>query len=223
MGQKDKFGLPMEMTKDAIGIKNYKTYAKAFKDLVDWNFVKVLQKSKNQYSANVIALVKNTKANTKALSKASLKHSQKQVQSIVGIIKPNNLLTLEPIKEETTPEILIENLGDIIKKPKSRHQPDALQFPFTGPKFLEAWNKLITLPKWKKKPLSAIQQSLDNISKYDEEFAVKQINDAHAGNWQGLTFPDTDEKFLKWKNQRNGKTSINNGNNKSTRDYSILE
>lgn len=94
LGQKEKFGLPMEMTKDAIGIKNYKTYSKTFEDLVEWKFIKVLERSRNQYSANVIALVKNTKANTKALSKASLKHSQKQVQGIVGIDKP---ITIEPI------------------------------------------------------------------------------------------------------------------------------
>lgn len=96
MGQKDKFGLPSEMTKDALGIKNYKTFAKAFNDLIDWGFIKLIQKSKNQYSSNIIALVKNTKANTKALTKASLKHVPKQVQRIVGIFKPNNLITLEP-------------------------------------------------------------------------------------------------------------------------------
>ena len=96
MGQKDKFGLPSEMTKDALGIKNYKTFAKVFNDLIDWGFIKLVQKSKNQYSSNIIALVKNTKANTKALTKASLKHVPKQVQRIVGIFKPNNLITLEP-------------------------------------------------------------------------------------------------------------------------------
>lgn len=112
LGQKDKFGLPMEMTKDAIGIKNYKTYSKTFEDLVEWKFIKVLERSKNQYSANVIALVKNTKANTKALSKASLKHSQKQVQSIVGIDKP---ITIEPITYKTTllSEIIISDFPEI--------------------------------------------------------------------------------------------------------------
>ena len=96
MGQKDKFGLPSEMTKDALGIKNYKTFAKVLNDLIDWGFIKLIQKSKNQYSSNIIALVKNTKANTKALTKASLKHVPKQGQRIVGIFKPNNLITLEP-------------------------------------------------------------------------------------------------------------------------------
>lgn len=88
LGWKRKFGLPMQMTMDAVGIKNYKTYSKAFNDLVDWGFVQVLEKSKNQYSANIVALVKNTKANTKALSKAMLKHSLKQVHGIVCIDKP---------------------------------------------------------------------------------------------------------------------------------------
>lgn len=97
LGWKGKFGLPMEMTKDAIGISNYRTYANTFDDLVNWGFIKVFQKSVNQYSANVIGLVKNAKANTKALSKATHKHSQKQRRGIVGIDKPINLLTLEPI------------------------------------------------------------------------------------------------------------------------------
>lgn len=96
LGWKEKFGFPTEMAKDAVGIKNYKTFSKAFNDLIDWGFIKVYTKSKNQYSANVIGLVKNTKATTKALSKAMLKHSQKQVQSIVGIDKPYNHITKEP-------------------------------------------------------------------------------------------------------------------------------
>ena len=99
----------MEMTKDALGIKNYKTFSKVFNDLIDWKFILIHQRSKNQYSANVIALVKNTNANTKALTKASLKHIQKhipkhlpkQVRGIVGIDKPNNQVTIEPNNQVT--------------------------------------------------------------------------------------------------------------------------
>lgn len=97
LGWKPKFGLPMQMAMDAIGIKNYRTWAKTFNDLVEFGFIEVFQKSKNQYSANIIGIVKNTKATTKALSKATQTHSQKQSQSqvhgIVGIDKPINLLT----------------------------------------------------------------------------------------------------------------------------------
>jgi len=105
LGWKEKFGLPTNMAKEAIGIKNYKTYSKTLNDLVEWNFIKMIEKSKNQYSANIVALVKNTKASTKAstkaLDKARLKHTAKQVQSIVSVDKP---LTLEllTIKQENT-------------------------------------------------------------------------------------------------------------------------
>lgn len=98
LGWKEKFGFPSQMVMEAVGIKNYRTYSKTFQDLVDWGFIKLVEKSKNQYSANIVAIVKNAKAHTKALSKATQKHiqkhSQKQVQSIVGIDKP---ITLEPI------------------------------------------------------------------------------------------------------------------------------
>ena len=90
LGWKSKFGLPTQMAMDAIGVKNWRTYSKAFDDIVDWGFFKLLEKSKNQYSATVIAIVKNTKASTKALTKAMQKHSQKQSNSIVDIIKPDN-------------------------------------------------------------------------------------------------------------------------------------
>ena len=96
LGWKEKFGLPMEMTKDAIGIKNYRTFSNTFNDLVEWGFINLIQKSKNQYSSNVIAIVKNTKAKSKALDTAMQKQSQKQVHGIVGIIKPNNIITIEP-------------------------------------------------------------------------------------------------------------------------------
>lgn len=81
LGWKKKFGLPTEMAKDAIGIKSYKTYINTFRDLEKFGFIEVIEASKNQYSSNIIALVKNTKAHTKALTKAVLKHIPKQVQS----------------------------------------------------------------------------------------------------------------------------------------------
>jgi len=90
LGWKQKFGLPTMMAMEAIGIKSWKTYSKAFSDIVSWGFIKVIEKSKNQYSATVIALVKNTKANTKALTKATQKHLQKQSSSTVVIDKPIN-------------------------------------------------------------------------------------------------------------------------------------
>lgn len=93
LGWKTKFGFPSQLAMNAIGIKNWKTYNKAFDDLVNWGFIKVIQKSKNQYTATVIALVKNTKAHTKASTKAKQKHLPKQSRSTVDINKHINLKT----------------------------------------------------------------------------------------------------------------------------------
>lgn len=128
LGWKEKFGLPMEMSKDAIGIKNYRTYSKAFSDLVEWGFIKIIEKSKNQYSANVIAIVENTKANTKAYDKALQKHSQKHCNSIVGID------ILETLIPETNKDVIIFNKAVEWMKENS---PFVLKLssPFTEPEF----------------------------------------------------------------------------------------
>ena len=79
LGWKDKFGLPTTMVMEAVGIKNYKTYHSALIDLIEIGFIKLIEKSKNQYSANVIAIVNFTKANNKALTKAMSKHNTKHI------------------------------------------------------------------------------------------------------------------------------------------------
>ena len=81
LGWKEKFGLPTTMVMEALGIKSYHTYIKAFNELVEFGFFVIHEKSRNQYSANVIALAKNNKAKAKALDKALSKHASKHSQS----------------------------------------------------------------------------------------------------------------------------------------------
>jgi len=83
LGWKEKFGFPTTMVMDAISIKSYNTFIKTLSELVDYGFIKMIEKSKNQYSANIITLSKFNKANDKALDKAMIKHSAKQVESTV--------------------------------------------------------------------------------------------------------------------------------------------
>lgn len=90
LGWKHKFGFPSQMAMDAIGVRNWRTYIVGFNDLCEWGFFQLIEKAKNQYSSNIIAIVKNTKAHTKALDKALQKHSQKQSNSIVSIDKQYN-------------------------------------------------------------------------------------------------------------------------------------
>jgi len=179
MGWKKKFGLPMEMAKDGIGVKNYRTYTRAFNDLIKWGFIKVYEKSKNQYSANVVGLVKNTVATTKALSKAMQKHSQKQVHGIVGVDKP---ITSEPINLE----------------PKT-----GIVYPWNTDSFLEIWQ---IWKKYKKgqfnftyKADATEQAALTKLKKLavDEITASKIINESIANGWKG---------FFSDKSKSNGQT-----------------
>lgn len=179
LGWKEKFGFPMEMAKDAIGIKNYRTYSKTFNDLVEWGFFIVHQKSKNQYSANVIALAKNTKANTKALSKALQKHSQKQVHGIVGIIKP---ITNEPINQE-------------------------LKYPFNTELFKETWEKWKQYRKiehkFSHKSYISEQTALNSIGKKSktEQYAIFLIDYAIEHGWKGIFIPKDIPELTFYSNQ----------------------
>jgi len=104
LGGKEKFGFPSQMTMDAIGIKKPHTYIKYFNDIVDWGFFRLIQKSYNQYSSNIISLNYAKPKNGTALGKAMAKHTAKQGhstrQGTGSIIKPLNLITLEPINSE---------------------------------------------------------------------------------------------------------------------------
>lgn len=43
---KSKFGLPTTMAMEAIGVKSYKTYISSLNDLIEWGFIKLIEKSK---------------------------------------------------------------------------------------------------------------------------------------------------------------------------------
>ena len=98
LGWKEKFGLPSQMVMEAIGVKNWRTYSQGLNELIEFDFIKLIEKSTNQYSSNIIAIVNFTKADTKALDKALQKHGTKQGQSIVSINKQetNNKETYIP-------------------------------------------------------------------------------------------------------------------------------
>jgi len=108
LGWKENFGLPTTMAMEAIGIRSYNTYINTFNELVEFKFFNCIEKSKNQYSSNIIALSKFDKAHDKALDKALIKHTTKQSesthQSISSIIKQitNNKYTSKQVLELKT-------------------------------------------------------------------------------------------------------------------------
>lgn len=101
LGWKKKFGIPTEMAKDAIGVKSWHVYIAAFNDLINWGFFELIERSKNQYSSNIIALIENDKALDKALDKAMIKHASKQQQSTHQSIYSINIQETRNKKQET--------------------------------------------------------------------------------------------------------------------------
>lgn len=180
LGGKIKFGFPTTMVMEAIGIKSYNTYIKVFNDLVKWGFFELIEKSKNQYSANIIALSKNDKALDKALDKAFIKHASKQsestIQSIDSIDKQvnNKQLTIE---QRNKPKNSIEFSEEvrICFRNCLEFFPDHYK-PNTKKK-TENWMKTIDeLNRLDKIPFEAIEQ----ITKW------ARLNDFWAKNFQSL-------------------------------------
>ena len=114
LGWKQKFGLPTTMVMEAIGIKSYTTYINSLNDLVSYGFIKMIEKSKNQYSSNIVALSNFDKAHDKALDKALIKHTSKhmvkQCESTVSIDRQIYNNTNTQINKSTDAEFSTENL-----------------------------------------------------------------------------------------------------------------
>lgn len=88
-----------------------------------------------------------------------------------------------------------------------------LLLPYQSPEFVSTWNELRSQPKWKKKTKSALQKSLDALGRYDEPFAIELMNQAIAGNYQGVVFPGTEEQYRQRQRSSSNKSSgivINN-------------
>lgn len=176
LGWKSKFGLPSQMAMDAIGIKNWRTYSKTLNDLIEFGFVDCIQKSKNQYSATIVAIVKNTKATTKALDKAMQKHEQKQCKSIVGIDKPNNIETNKPNNYDgLTP------IQKVLEFDSSKHIPELVQG------FKKFCDFVLTLEK-----VSEIkgQITIDNYRNLCDEYGKDKLWNAMKGLEDWLQDPN---------------------------------
>jgi hypothetical protein len=136
LGWKQKFGLPTTMAKDAIGIRSYNTYINTLSDLIEWGFVKMIEKSKNQYSANIIALSKNNKTLDKALDKAFIKHVTKQRESTSESIDSiDKQITIKPINNKPVIPTEVDFLNYCKELLKEKYGP----LEFALKEKLKAW------------------------------------------------------------------------------------
>lgn len=123
MGWKRKFGLPTTMAKEAIGIRSYHTYINTLNDLIEFGFIILIEKSKNQYSSNIIALANFDKAHSKASAnalanfvKAHDKASAKQVHCSGKFYQStcqSTCQSIDSINKHITIEPLTNNKADL--------------------------------------------------------------------------------------------------------------
>ena len=73
-----------------------------------------------------------------------------------------------------------------------------LKIPFNDPVFVDTWNELKIQPKWKHKSIHALQMALNQLSVYHVSFAVQLMQNAIAGNYQGVVFDNTPERYNRW-------------------------
>lgn len=174
LGWREKFGLPTEMAKSAIGIHSYNTYVKTLNDLVSWGFIKVLQKSKNQFSSNIIAISKFNKATTKALDKATIKHVIKQSEST----------------EQSTGESIDSINKPINQEPINQEQQNGI---LPSSEFLNVFSEFSKMRVKIKKPLTEharklILEKLEKLAPGNEAKKIEILNQSIIKSWQDV-FP----------------------------------
>lgn len=199
LGWKEKFGLPTSMAKEAVGIKSYNTYINTLNDLVEFGFIVMVEKSKNQYTANIVALSKFDKALDRALDKAiikeevcSIKKQQSTGESTIqstgeSISSIDKHLNQEPLTAENQKNN-IENLFT---------EKNKLLMPIVDEWF--AYKKEIKNPYKTVRSMKAFVKELQKLSNNDPKVAKEITERSMANNWKGI---------YELNNNGNGKTAI---------------
>jgi len=193
LGWKLKFGLPSTMTMEAIGIKSYNTYIKTLNDLIEFGFIILIEKSKNQYSSNIIALSINNKANDKALDKALIKHSTKQLSST-----DQSICTIDKQETNNNKQLTINNNNFI-----DNLENDWKNILIEWIEYRQSIKKKINSPE-------KTYLHLKKLSNNNVKIAKEIIDNSIANSYIGL---------FELKNQNNGKqTSTNQSRSEKRND-----
>lgn len=224
LGWPAEFGNPGSQCMAACGISSYATYKKAFDELADFGFVKVIRKSSNQYSSCIIGLPIFDSSLYKALDKSLSHHYSDHLQSIsestshiTGSI--NKPLTTEPLNLEplnsSPPLFENENSDALTAKEKKEKEKNSAQKEketpvdfgsFDTPEFRKAWGELKAYRKSIKKPIATSdseQRLINKLSAYSLPFAIKLITDCIDNGWQGVVFKDTPQKYQAYLAEKN--------------------
>ena len=157
----------------------------------------ILVQSNNQYSIITICNYDTYQGeNTNEEQPSNNQVTTKEQQS-------NSRVTAEEQQSNT-----YNNINNIKKVNKDNNinketvEKQKLVFPYHSEKFMLLWDELVKMPKWRKKPFSALQLTLHKLSEFDEDFVIELIENTISGNYQGLIFSNTKEKYEQFKKQK---------------------
>ena len=145
-------------------------------------------------SATSSAKNEDDKNTSSATSSANIE-DETQFPPIIDNINIKQEESLAHTHESTRPE-----------KPKRSRKKEGdskpLVYPFDSIAFMSAWTELVKTPKWKGKLNYALQISLNKLGKFEEEFAIRQIERAIESNWTGVVFSGTERDYQEWLKQK---------------------
>lgn len=142
----------------------------------------------------------------------------------LGVRKLGNLLTKGSVKPQSKVDYSKE---DKIKEKENKLLEQFKKIAATsftennclyGNDFKKQWFILIQTKKWRKKEQSAINSALKQLMKYDEDFSLVLVERAIAGDYQGITFSNTDADYQKYLNSKNGTGTQSNDDKAKSRD-----
>jgi hypothetical protein len=109
------FGVPTDFTMHAIRIRSYRSYKNALNDLISWGFIRLVEKSHNQFTCNKVALILKAKATesalalkTKAANKASDSANVYEVKAEQAYINNEKMKTSKQNKRDFIPPTVEE-------------------------------------------------------------------------------------------------------------------
>ena len=162
----------------------------------EWKFTDDILEPLTVSSAESFSKFENDRNGSSAISSSNFEN-EKKISPIIDNINIKQEESLAHSHESTPP-----------RKPKRSKKKEGdekpLVYPFSSIAFMSAWEALCQTPKWKKKLNYALQLSLDKLSKFEEEFAIRQIERAIESNWTGVVFTGTERDYQEWLNQKYG-------------------
>lgn len=181
LGWVDEFGLPIYNAMEEVKIRNFKTFSKYLQDLHDWGIIKIVTKSVNQHTSNIVsiksAMVKFTEAHTTALTEAEPQHLPQHSHGTATI----NKLIENSINSETDKNLKEEidnSFPEISDTPKPNGEQDNTPPPpvahTPSPDLEDAYR--LKLMNEKKKKGAIVFESEDDVRQFSES-VLSQISD----------------------------------------------